>query len=675
VWFCYWSFNTHVFQNDEDQYVYLSRWIQLDFPHSLFTFFEYGRGLQRLEVWMLAIPSWLFDSPWSLQGGRLLNAIAFASTAIPVYRLGRGVGARPAWAALAAALSVVTPWVVVTTSFLTENVAYPAFGWVIWAIFRTATAPRWWRDLLALVLLVVAGAARSGLLILIPVLPLVVLGTGLRCHAGSLGRRLLALAREHVVLWAAVAGGALVLVAGNLGIEPAAGLIHRLAGGYAVQTEFDTMALLAKSGRHLAKIVIGTGFFTAAVGLSWLAIQLARSRDPGRFAFALLVPLASVAMLYSLNTAGFDERYILYLAPFTLVPAAAALSHRELAPLGIAIASVLLALLLVRVPWTSGGGGFNHFVLPVETIYTHAALKFAAYLPGDEHVAMKLIALALGAAGVALAAALRWRPGRLAGFTGAALVAAVALSVPAQAQYTLSKVVNSVGAKSGPSVRDRAFADTQTPDGKTVGVFEEGVGQDPSFFGVWQEVQFYNDRLETVYTLGPNVNVWPPSDWLVENVGYDEETGRVSSPEPLPDYLVMPTQVGAVRIRGEVVAAPGYVPVALVRVAQPATLSWRASGFDITGEITDRDGGAVRFYGTGLSPGSYCGSYALIAPPDKPAAYRFTRDGDAVLTGRVDAGQTKTVQVPLSGLAGRDNVDLRVFGAGLKVAGISVTGC
>ncbi|HET6547096.1 MAG TPA: hypothetical protein VFG79_01480, partial [Solirubrobacter sp.] len=278
-------------------------------------------------------------------------------------------------------------------------------------------------------------------------------------------------------------------------------------------------------------------------------------------------------------------------------------------------------------------------------------------------------------AGVALAAALRWRPGRLAGFTGAALIAAVALSVPAQAQYTLSKFVNSVGAKSGPSVRDRAFADTHTPDGKTVGVFEEGVGQDPSFFGVWQEVQFYNDRLETVYTLGPNVNVWPPSDWLVENVGYDAETGRVTSPEPLPDYLVMPTQVGAVRIRGEVVSAPGYVPVALVRVAQPATLSWRASGFDITGEITGRDGGAVRFYGTGLPPGSYCGSYALIAPPDGPARYRFTRDGEAVLTGRVDAGQTETVRVPLSGLAGRDNVDLRVFGGGLKVAGISVTGC
>ena len=92
----YWSLDTHVFQNDEDQYVYLSRWLQTDFPASLFDFAAYGRGLQRLEVWLLAIPSALFDSPWSLRGGRVLNTIAFVSTAIPVYLLGRAAAAAPA---------------------------------------------------------------------------------------------------------------------------------------------------------------------------------------------------------------------------------------------------------------------------------------------------------------------------------------------------------------------------------------------------------------------------------------------------------------------------------------------------------------------------------------------------------------------------------------------------
>jgi hypothetical protein len=675
AWFCYWGFNTHVFQNDEDQYVYLSRWLQLDFPRSLFEFTAYGRGLQRLEVWLLAIPSALFDSPWSLQGGRLLNSIAFASTAIPVYKIARRLAVRPAWAALAAALSIATPWVVVTTGFLTENVAYPAFAWAVWAIFRTASAPRWWRDVLALVLLVVAGAARSGLLILVPVLPLVVAATGLRCGPRPVGRRVLALLRDHLVLWAAVAAGVAVVIAGALGVEPATGLVRRLAGGYDTTTGFEVGRMLAKIGGYLSKVVVGTGFFSAAVGLPWLAVQLVRSRDPARFAFAALVLVGSLAMFYSLNTAGPDERYVLYLAPFTLVPAAAALSHREVSPGGLALASALLALLLLRVPWTATGIGFVHFVSPVETIYTHAALKLTGYLPGDWLDMTRLIALAFGAAGVACAAVMRWRPARLTGATGAVLVAAVALSVPAQAQYTLSKFVNGVGAKAGPSVRERAFADTLVPDGATVGVFEEGVGQEPSFFGNWQEVQFYNQRLDTVYTLGPNVNVWPPGDMLVENVGYDERTGRVTSPLPLPDYFVMPTQVGKVRIRGEVISAPSYIPVQLVRLDRPVTLAWSASGFGPTGELTEPDGGRVRFYGTGLPAGDYCASYVLIAPPEKPAGYRFTRDRDRIAAGQVAAAQAQTVQVPLSGLAERDNLDVRVSGAGLRVAGITVDRC
>ena len=48
----------------------------------------------------------------------------------------RGLGLRPQWAALPAAVSVVVPWAVVTTAFLTENVAYPACMWAVWAIWR-----------------------------------------------------------------------------------------------------------------------------------------------------------------------------------------------------------------------------------------------------------------------------------------------------------------------------------------------------------------------------------------------------------------------------------------------------------------------------------------------------------------------------------------------------------
>ena len=107
---CYWSLSTHVFQNDEDQYVYLSRWLQTDFPASLFDF----DALRARPAAARGVAAG--DSGGAVRlargrcsGGRILNTLAFVSTAIPVYLLGRSQRLRPQWAALPAALSIVVP--------------------------------------------------------------------------------------------------------------------------------------------------------------------------------------------------------------------------------------------------------------------------------------------------------------------------------------------------------------------------------------------------------------------------------------------------------------------------------------------------------------------------------------------------------------------------------------
>jgi hypothetical protein len=674
LWFTYWSLDTHVFQNDEDQYVYLSRWLQTDFPASLFDFAAYGRGLQRLEVWLLAIPAWLFDSPWSLRGGRFLNVLAFVSTAIPVYKLGRGLRLSSRWAALPAFVSVVVPWAVVTTGFLTENVAYPACMWAAWAIWRTAVRGSVRRDLLALVLLVVAGAARSGLLLLVPVLPLVVAGTSLRCGTGSLVARV----REHWLLWGAVAFGVLVLVADGLGLPGADGIGQRLAGGYQTVLGFDVGAFLEKMGRYISKVVIGTGFFPAVIALPWVVEQLRRSRERETFGFALLVVVVAVALLYSLNAAGPDERYVLYLAPFVLLPATLAIARDELSPLGIGIASVLLGLLLWRVPWSPDQGPFGFFVSPVEMFYTRTlGQRLDRNVPGGLDAALGLVALTLTAAGVLLAVVLaRHRTRFVTRRRAIVLVAAVALLVPLQAQYAFSKYVNGAGSKSAPNDRARAFADTHVPSGATVGEFAEGVGQLPSFFTIWQEVQFYNQRIDRVYALGENVNPVPPGDTLVGGVSFDATTGRVRSSQPLPDYLAIPTQVGEARVRGPVIASLSYLPVALIKVDKPATLDWSADGFDAVGNVAPDAEGKTRFYGTGRKPGTYCGSYALLAPPDKAMAWRIDVDGSPPRSGSIEPGKLSTIDVELPDLVSKGHVDARITGDGVRVAGISVSqGC
>jgi len=669
AWFFYWGVSTHVFQNDEDQYVYLSRQLQNDFPASLWSFDLYGRGLQRLEVWLLAIPAALFDSPWSLLGGRFLNTVAFVSTAIPVYKLARGMGLRSQWAALPAVVSVLVPWAVVTTSFLTENVAYPACIWAVWAIWRTATEPGPWRDLLALVLIVVAGSARTALLLLAPVLPLSVLVVGMRCGVGGPLARLRAVLRDHIVLWIAVAAAALPLLLGPLGVSAAEDVTRRLAGGYPTQVNLDGWTLLEKSGRYFSRVVVGTGFFPAVLALPWLLLQLARPSSTRHFAFATILVLSAAALLYSLAPAGPDERYIVYLAPMVLLPATLALANRELSPVGIGISSVLLAALLMWVTWIPEQGAFGFFIWPAEMFYSRAlGLRLANYLPGDAIDAMRLVALAFGATGVALAVLLRRTPQRLAGGTGAMLVAAVVSVVLLQTHYNLTKYVNGAGSKSAPNVSERAFADRLVPDDATVGTFLEGVGQYPDFFGLWQEVQFYNQRLELVFSLGPNQNPIPPGDGLVQGVGYDERTGRLTSPAPLTDYLVVPSPVGAVRLRGEIVDAPSYVAFVLIRVEQPATLAWRTSGFDPLGVVPDDGAGVIRFYGTGLNPGEWCATFTVSAPPDREVPFSLGSGRGEVARGTLDPGERRRVHAPLPpNLAERDFMDVRVTGDGLQV--------
>ena len=656
LWLFYWSVNTHVFQNDEDQYVYLSRWLLHNLPGGLWDFNTYGRGLQRLEVFLLALPTAVVHNPWSLGIGRLLNVAAFVSTAIPVYLLGRGMGLSSRWAVLPALLSGVVPWAVVTTAFLTENLAYPAFAWIVYGIWRATVRPGTGNDVLAIALIFIGGLSRSALIALAPVLPATIVLSGLRCGTGGIGARIRVVLRAHVLLWAGIVVLGLLLIAG---IGPFGGLASRLAGGYGTRYSVDLWPLVEKSGRFFARVVIGTGYLPAAIGLPWLAIKLVRSREPAFFAFALTAVLSALVLFYTLNTAGFDERYVVYLAPLVLLPAGLALGRREISPLGTAIASVALALLILRVPWNGNQGSFAYFVWPVETFYTHVlGFKLAEFLPGGEQTALNLVAIALGALGVALAAGLRWRPARLSGGIAMVLVAAVAVTIVGETQYSLSKHVSGVGSKSGPNLKARAFADVNAPAGAAVGEWAVGVGERPDFEGVWREVQFYNQRVDRVMSLGGTTVIVPPGDDFFNGIAYDENTGRLTSPKPLPPYMVVPTQADGPHLRGEVVTAPTYIPVALMRLSQPPSIAWRASGFALDGSVTDpKKGATIRVYGGGAR----CVNVDMLGPPELQSS--FTLVGrDVARFGRIQPAGQATVALALPGLRARGHEDIAVSG-------------
>jgi hypothetical protein len=101
-------------------------------------------------------------------------------------------------------------------------------------------------------------------------------------------------------------------------------------------------------------------------------------------------------------------------------------------------------------------------------------------------------------------------------------------------------------------------------------------------------------------------------------------------------------------------------------------MAWSTSGIDDTGAITDGDGATVRFYCTVLRPGPQSATFGLLGPPDKAATWRIDVAGSHPVSGSVLAGQASTVTAGLPRLAERGAIDVRVSGAGVRVAGIVV---
>jgi hypothetical protein len=241
-----------------------------------------------------------------LHRAHVLNAFLVTSTAIPAYLLALRV-TRSAWAsALAAALTVAVPWLVLASFLLTGAVAYPAFVWALLAFHVAITSPSRWHDALAALAFVVAVTARTQFIVLAVVLAVMV------------ARRW----REHRVLVVVYAVGALLglvmLVAG-----------HNPLGTYSSTTSGNPLpaAIVPSFFSHLAAVAVGLGLVPFIAG----GARLLR-RDP----FAILALLTTAAL--TLEVASFNvrfggglvrDRYIFYLAPVFAIAFAAALASWE----------------------------------------------------------------------------------------------------------------------------------------------------------------------------------------------------------------------------------------------------------------------------------------------------------------------------------------------------------
>src|ERR687883_438079 len=294
----------------------------------------YGSLNQLYPLLLSPLYGWL-SAPTAFDAAHVVNAFLLASWAWPTYLLGRAVTGRAAGGYFAAAVTAFTPWLVLSSTLLTENAAYPAFVWAVFLCYRAVVEPSAGRDAAAVAALALAYLARTQLFVLAFALPIAVLA-----HERDLRR---ALARHRLL---AVAYGAGAVAAVGLA---AAGELTRVLGNYAGTVQGDVLpaGIWHAAAVHLDEVVVGTGVAPFLLAAAW---AFTPSRREAQAFSALFVPLV---VLITFEAASFDlrftpgaftqDRYVCYLAPLLAVGAAACLLDpgRRAVRAGLVLAAAL----------------------------------------------------------------------------------------------------------------------------------------------------------------------------------------------------------------------------------------------------------------------------------------------------------------------------------------------
>jgi hypothetical protein len=532
----------------------------------------YYGALGQLYPLLLAPFFGTLSAPAAEAASHALNAILLPSAAWPAFLLARSVTGSRAAALAAAALTAFTPWLVLTSTLLTENAAYPAFVWAIYLCHRTMAVPSARNDALALGGLMLAFFARTQLMVLALAFPLALL-----VHAGP--RRAL---KSHPLLAGAYAL-ALVLAAALFSI----GSLDAVVGNYAVPFNGDLIpdGLWASAASHLVHVVVGCSVLPFVLAAAWVVLTLGRRDNNPARAFAAL--FAVVTPLLTLEVASFDlrftpeafnqDRYLFYLAPLFAVAAAAALvSFRTLGRFAAVagVAFVLFVWFLVQ---------FGAYDDETVIFWAAPAAAFHTALPNDAVLALLAAALLAGALVVL------WRAPR---YALATIGTAVALLGVVQALYVYERYADPAMTRPHKVALARDWIDRAVPDGRSVALVP--APRDAADY--WWEAELWNkqaDRLVRVNE-GPTFSPFPADDLSI-----DFRHGVLRGPQP-SEYLLLS---GSER-RFHPVERRRVVDLAalrLVRVDRPYRLDWATRGVTPDGWTLATRPATLRFYGHGAS--------------------------------------------------------------------------
>ena len=260
---------------------------------------------------LLTAPAWLLDDVLAAyRTVQAFNAVAMSLAAIPVFLLARRLRVGDRLAVTAAALAVLLPELLYSSSVMAETLAYPLALATAAAAVAAVERPT--------LRLQVAVLGCSGLATLtrlqLAVLPLcylaAVIAVGLR------DRRLGATLREH-----RLAAGAIVLAV-TLGLGAA---LAGTVGIYGDVTAYRVAPLDAVEGFGATALVLAyaVGWVIVPGALLGLGLALARPRSRGELAFGVFLVAEFVFLLAQAAVVGdagrVQERYAMYVLPLVLV--------------------------------------------------------------------------------------------------------------------------------------------------------------------------------------------------------------------------------------------------------------------------------------------------------------------------------------------------------------------
>jgi hypothetical protein len=584
------------------------------------------------------------DPYGAFEAAHAVNAVLFASAAIPVYLLARRVG--PTACALAVAfLAVAVPWAVNAAFVMSEAAAYPVFVWAVLACHAALTEPSPRRDALAIGALALAFFTRPQFLFLALVLPLAALVVD--------GPRR-ALARHRVL-----AGAYAVAI---LAVVPLAALgeSHRLLGDYGVTATQGSLlpsTVWKSAAIHLDVLAVGLGVIPFLLGAAWAYSSL---RGPSR-AFAALTALS--LPLLALETASYDirfggvdvirDRYLFYLAPLLLLAAASALQAERLPLPGIAAATAFFAVTVAFADFRPVAG---LLVDSPESVLNGLIHDESAGLPAGVFVGVCGILLGL----ICVALALVPRPLAVLGVTVVIFGFCGSVTGYAFERLLTSRTVADLPV--GGQARVRDWVDRASSGSVAVLAYPVARGWAPSAVA-WWEAEFWNNSVTRAFVVRDGTFTYTP--FPSNALRLDFADGSFPDTASAPPYVLGAEADSRFQLAGSRTAA--NLGLTLRSVERPYRALWASRGLDLDGWTRPGRPATIRVYAQPGSPSERV--HVALTLDSLPEAtddvrYRFAQTAGSIAPAARIMAQAETC-VPSGGHA-----DLRlVAGRAATIAG------